>query len=262
MTSKMHKYIACLLLMLAMAGSSFGKAVPGSLTGSELLAKGNEAYGKGKYLEASKAYEQVLALGYESAPIYYNLGNAYYKLDEIPEAILYYEKAYKLSPGDEDIQVNLQFANLKITDKIEAVPEFFVAKWWRGLVMGLSLHTWSVWAVVLFLLGFFALIIYLFARLPVAKRTAFYLGIFLLVAGLSALVLASAQQSYIEDTRHAIVFSGTVNVQSAPGDKQKTLFVIHEGTKVQIGQREQDWIRIVLPNGNVGWIEAAAVREI
>jgi tetratricopeptide (TPR) repeat protein len=227
-----------------------------------LLTKGNAAYAKGQFQEAANAYQQLISQGHQSAGVYYNLGNAHYRLEQIPEAILNYEKAHKLAPGDEDIQVNLRFANQKITDKIEAVPEFFLFKWWKGLVMAFSLQTWAVMAAVLCFLGFVLLVIYLFSRTPVLKKGAFYAGSLLLLVALFSLLIANRQYIYLNNNQQAIVFNGTVNVKSAPGGQQKTLFVIHEGTKVQIGQRENDWIKIVLPNGNIGWIESAAVKEI
>lgn len=234
----------------------------GAKGAQNLLNKANEAYGKGQFDEASKAYQQLIAEGYQSSALYYNLGNAHYRLNEIPDAILNYEKAYKLAPGDEDIQVNLRFANQKITDKIEAVPEFFLVKWWRGLVMSISLQAWSVLAAVLFFLGFLLLIVYLFSKITIIKKSTFYAGLVLLLMALFSLLVASWQDSYLNNNQHAIVFNGTVNVKSAPGGQQKTLFVIHEGTKVKIAQREDNWVRIVLPNGNIGWMEAAALREI
>ncbi|TDQ07094.1 tetratricopeptide repeat protein [Pedobacter metabolipauper] len=234
----------------------------GKETQEELFSKGNAHYAKGHYTEAVQAYQQVLDSGYRSAAIYFNLGNAHYKEDEIALAILNYERAYKLAPGDEDIAVNLQFANLKITDKIEAVPEFFLSKWGRSALLFFSLKTLSVWSILLSITGFLLLVVYLFSVSYALKKVSFYSGVAALVFAILAIVFSYMQQGYFDSHQQAIVFNGTVNVKSAPADHQKTLFVIHEGTKVKISKRDAGWIRVELPNGNTGWIESASAQEI
>nr|WP_068892667.1 tetratricopeptide repeat protein [Pedobacter panaciterrae] len=227
-----------------------------------LFAKGNSQYVKAQYKEAVQSYQEVLKSGYKSAELYFNMGNAYYKMGEMAPAILYYEKAYKITPGDQEIHLNLQLANLKIADKIEVVPEFFLTKWWNSFVLFFSAQTLSVFAVIFLLSGFALLIIYLFAISVSIKKPAFYAGISLIVLGLLSVFVGSAQNGYLNNSSQAIVFNGTVNVKSGPDEKLKTLFVIHEGTKVTIKQNDDNWIKVELPNGNIGWIESVAVKEI
>lgn len=227
-----------------------------------LLTKGNEAYAKNKFQEAAGAYQQVLDAGYQSAAVYFNLGNASYKLGEIPEAILNYEKALKLSPGDADIQLNLQLANLKITDRIEAVPDFFLTKWWKAFIYFFSLSTLSVFTVVCFIAGFILLIAYLFLVAVWPKKLAFYAGVVALSLGLIFLIMSGMQSHYLNVSQQGIVFSGAADVKGGPGVKQKTLFVIHEGTKVTMQEQEGDWIKVVLSNGNSGWIKFSDIKEI
>lgn len=226
------------------------------------FSKGNDYYAKAKYEEALKAYQQIINQGYESAEVYFNLGNTNYKLGDFPSAILNYEKAAKLSPGDEAVSINLQLANLKITDKIEAVPELFLSTWWKNFMLIFSAQEWSAIGVVLLILGFLLLIVYLFAIVLPVKKYAFYIGICLAVAGVFSVVISGLQQNYFKNNLNAIVFAGTLNVKSGPDDREKTVFVIHEGTKVEIKTRDKDWIEVELPNGNTGWINASAVKEI
>lgn len=227
-----------------------------------LLKQGNDAYAKNQFAEAASAYQQILDAGYQSATVYYNLGNANYKLGEISPAILNYEKALKLNPGDADIRLNLQFANLKITDKIEVVPEFFLTKWWKAFIYSLSLDLLSVLTVVCFIAGFMLLIAYLFLITAWPKRVAFYTGIGLLSLGLIFLIMAGTQHHYLNASKQGIVFAGASDVKSGPDTKQKTLFVIHDGTKVTIEDRETEWIKVKLENGNGGWIKSSAIKEI
>ena len=263
MTSKtmrnLLKYILCAWLLLF--------AVPCFVLAKEidpeaLLKQGNEAYAKDQYGQAASVYQQVLNAGYQSAAVYFNLGNAHYKLAELPEAILNYERALKLSPGDADIQLNIQLANLKITDRIEAVPEFFLTRWWKEFVRFIPLSALSVFIVICAIAGFILLIAYLYLTKVWPKKMAFYSGVVLLSLALFFLIIAGVQSHDLNSGQGGIVFSGAADVKSGPDDKQKTLFVIHEGTKVAIREQDGDWIKIALVNGNGGWIKLADIKKI
>lgn len=253
----MHKYgfYFCLLILLPLVS-------PGSQKAEDLFLKGNEDYAKAKYEAAIIAYQKILDDGYESASVYFNMGNANYKLDNIPSAILSYEKALKLSPGDDDIRINLQLANLKITDKVDAVPQFFLVTWWYNFLLWFSVSEWSAIGITLITLGFLLLVVYLFSETLVVKKSAFYIGLCLSIAGVFSIVVSGLQEAHFNNNAGAIIFAGTVNVKSAPRADQKTLFVIHEGTKVIIKARDKDWVQAELANGNIGWIQSADLKEI
>jgi tetratricopeptide (TPR) repeat protein len=125
----------------------------------QLFEKGNSAYAKAQYKQALADYQQILNAGYQSAALYFNMGNASYKDGEVTTAIWYYEKAHKLSPGDEDINFNIRFANLKTTDKVDEPQEFFLTKWWRGFILSASLNALSLTSILLVLFGSVLLII-------------------------------------------------------------------------------------------------------
>lgn len=253
------KYNLCAVLVLFVLPFC---ASAKEINAEALFKQGNEAYAKNQYKEAAAAYQQLLDAGYQSEAIYFNLGNANYKLAEIPEAILNYEKALKLNPGDADIQLNLQLANLKITDRMEAVPEFFLTKWWKAFIYFFSLSTLSVITIVCFIAGFVLLIAYLFLIAIWPKKLAFYAGVTVLSLGLVFLMMSAVQAHYLNVSQQGIVFAGAADVKSGPGAKQKTLFVIHEGTKVTIQERDADWIKVALANGNSGWIKLLDISEI
>jgi tetratricopeptide (TPR) repeat protein len=224
--------------------------------------KGNQQYAKGQYNEALKSYQKVLDAGYESAAVYFNMGNANYKNGDIAPALLYYEKAHKLSPGDEDINFNIRLVNLKTTDKIDPTPELFLAQWWRGFILMCSAKALAVWSIVIVLLASGMLILYLFTRSVIIKKTAFFSAIILFFVGLTAMFIGNRQENYFDNHHQAIIFSGSVLVKSAPGDNGKTLFVLHEGTKVDVLENQKSSIKIKLANGNVGWIGVADVKDI
>jgi tetratricopeptide (TPR) repeat protein len=227
-----------------------------------LFKKGNEQYAKAQYQQAAQTYQRVLKSGFTSAALYFNLGNAYYKTEDLPSAVLYYEKAHKLAPADQDININIQFCNLKLADKIEQQPEFFVSRWWHSLILIVSADQFAVLSVVLLLAGFILLIVYLFANLVAVKKASFYTGLGTIFIGLICIFLANQQVNYFETHHQAIIFSSSVTVKGSPNSNGKPLFVMHEGTKVAIVQQNGNWIEIELPNGNAGWITTQDVKDI
>lgn len=227
-----------------------------------LFKKGNDLYQKSKYKDAAAAYQKMVDDGYHSSALYFNLGNAYYKTGDIAPALLYYEKARKLSPGDEDIRVNIQFANSKTADKIEEPGEFFISKWWHGFILAFPADTLAVLSVLLFLAASGLLILYRFTGSVGIKKASFYSAIVLLILGMGAVFIAGRQARYFEAHHEAIIFTPSVTVKSAPVDSSKVVFVLHEGTKVNILESNSKWVKIRLANGNEGWIGSGDAKEI
>ncbi|MFP5079537.1 SH3 domain-containing protein [Pedobacter sp. JCM 36344] len=254
----MHRRNLILLIALLTLPFCSNAAEPVDL----LFAKANREYTQKNYEAAANTYQQVLAAGVKTAAVYYNLGNAHYRLNSIAAAILNYERAHRLSPNDKDINANLAFANSKLTDKMEVVPELFLKRWWTSFLLLLTVQNWSVLAVVFLLLGFAGVIIYLFSHEYEWKRLSFYSGFLLIFVGICFIAFASAEDNYLQTQKEAVVFNGKVNVKSAASAKQKTLIVIHEGTKVRIIELKEDWLKVELPNGNIGWVESGALQLI
>jgi tetratricopeptide (TPR) repeat protein len=253
----MMKRITYLIVLLALPFAGFAND-----EANMLFAKANGQYAKANYKDAVQSYQNILKGGYQSATVYFNLGNSYYKLGDIPSAILYYEKAHRLNPGDEDINTNIQIANLKTTDKIEATPDFFLTKWWEAFVLCCPVSTLGWLSILLFIAGCAVLIVYLYAATVGLKRAAFYTAIGLLFFGLVTIFMAANQVHYFASHRQAIVFNNSVTVKSEPGQGAKALFVIHEGTKVDVLENNNTWLRVKLLNGNEGWIQLNDVKDI
>jgi len=257
MKYSMLKRLFYLLVFVVVPSLSFGND-----GAAALFKKANNLYAKARYKDALSTYQQVIDGGYQPAAIYFNMGNAEFKMGDIPSALLYYEKAHKLSPGDEDINFNLRYVNSKTTDKIDAVPEFFLSRWWQTFILSFSAKVLSVWSIIFVLLGSGSLMLYFFANSVAVKKGSFYSSITLFFLGVLSVFMANRQLSYFDDHKQAIVFSNSVNVKSGPVDKSGTLFIIHEGTKVNIMDNNNGWMKVSLANGNEGWIKATDVKEI
>lgn len=226
------------------------------------LELGNKVYNEGLYDSALVYYQEITDNGLESAALYYNMGNAYFKNNKLPDAILYFEKARKLAPNDEDILYNLGIANTMIVDKIEKVPELFYKQWWNYFYNMFDANTWSVisiicWIVLLIFIGMFIL-----SNSRGMKKTAFYLGLLILFFTIATFGLASQKYYYTKEQKEAIIFTPTITAKSSPTLNAVDLFVVHEGTKISILDSVQDWIKIKIPDGSIGWLPSDSVKEI
>jgi tetratricopeptide (TPR) repeat protein len=226
-----------------------------------LIAQANKFYSEGLYNDAVADYEQVLDEGLESWELLYNLGNTYFKLDDMASSIYYYEKALKLEPDNEDLIFNLKIANNKIAEKIEALPEFFLIKWWKALSSSLSINNWTIITIVFFALFLFAGVFFFTSRSSGIKRLSFWTGLLVFVFFVLSFVISSKTYQQRLSQSEAIVFSPTVTIKSSPIKNSVDLFVIHEGAKVTITDEVDDWYEIRIANGSVGWLPANAVKR-
>ncbi len=251
----MKKYILFFFVCL-FASISFAQS------GDALMQQGNHLYSKKEYEKAIEVYQKVLAQKQTSAALYYNMGNSYYRLANYPSAILYYEKAQKLAPNDEDITTNLKIANLKIKDKIETVPELFFIRWWKALINLFTIDVWAYIGISFVFLFFFSLIFFSLSRSYTFRKTSFF-GMFLsIIIAVVTLGFAYIQYQNNRSNDEAIVFTASVQVKSAPDETGTAKFVIHEGLKVRIEDKLNSWIKIKIPNGDNGWISLNDVKII
>lgn len=227
-----------------------------------LLAEANKSYSEDNFEQAIELYNKVIETGTESAGVYYNLGNAYFKMNDMPSAILNYEKAKKLNPNDEDILFNLEIANSQIVDKIENVPEIFYLRWWKNLLYAFTVDQWAIISLVFFSLIFVMLLFFLLTNIYWIKKTAFWLGIIFIVISGTTLMLANQKYKTFTQDHQAIVFTPTLTVKSSPTETGIDLFVIHEGTKVQITDHVGEWYEVKIANGSVGWIKEYDLKKI
>ena len=222
----------------------------------------DDEYAKGNYQQAIKDYQEILKTGV-SSEIYYNLGNAYYRTDNITQALLAYERALQLSPGDNDIRFNLQYARSKTIDKITPETEMFFVTWYNSLVNFTSVDRWANTAIVSIVMALLLILVFLFAPQMWARKSGFYGSAVFLLLFVFANLFAFQQKHELETKQGAIVIAPTVNVKKTPAASGTDVFVIHEGTRVDITDRGiKQWRGIKLADGREGWLKTSQIEEI
>jgi tetratricopeptide (TPR) repeat protein len=228
----------------------------------ELMKSANKFYQEGNYQLALESYKQILGQGYESGALYYNLGNSYFKNGKLGYAIYNYEKGLKLLPNDEDLSYNLRIANSRSVDKITELPKLFIVSWWEGLVTSLSITGWSFIVLIVFWILLASIGIYLMSRKITLQRISFlgasiFLALFLIVS-----ILLFARANREAATNYGILLEPTYTVKLSPDLKSNDAFVIHEGIKFVIEDHVNDWSKIRLIDGKVGWVQKNAFGQI
>lgn len=233
-----------------------------SYAGAITKANADSAYARQQYQQAIKDYEELLHDGV-SAELYYNLGNAYYRTDNITRAVLNYERALLLSPGDGDIRFNLQMARSKTIDKITPESEMFFVTWYHALVNIMSVDGWARTALVSFALAIVLALAYLFSARIWVRKVGFFGGLAFIAVFILANLFAYQQRQELVNRTGAIIISSAVPVKSTPSKSGTDLFILHEGTKVEITDGTmRGWKEIRVADGKEGWIETSKIEII
>ncbi|MDR3188386.1 MAG: tetratricopeptide repeat protein [Prevotellaceae bacterium] len=222
----------------------------------------NALYAEGKYDEASGAYVQLEKSGKVNPALFYNAGNAFYKQGEIAKAILYYERALRLAPDDEDIRYNLELANLQTVDKIEPIPQFFVVTWIQSFCNIFDVDTWGIFGVALFAATLMLALVVLFGRTSRRKKVSFAFAVACLSMSLVATGVAMREKRHLSSHIEAIVYAPVTSVKASPDAGGVDLFVLHEGTKVERLETIGSWEKIKTADGNQGWLPTTAIENI
>ncbi len=227
------------------------------------FADANELYKKENFEAAATKYEFIHDnLKVESAELYFNLGNCYYKLDKIAPAIYNFEKALLFNPNDETIKTNLEFAQKKGIDDIKVVPEVGFTKAIYAFINTWHYDSWAWAAVIMSLLFLLTFLGYYFGNTTLIKRM-FFTSMFVFLVGIIITVSAAFLQKQNDSkTKPAIVFSSAVNVKAEPKNTSDDVLVLHEGTKVFVLETLDNWKKIQLTDKTQGWIEKDAIKEL
>lgn len=249
-------------LVGVVAGAGWGAGL-GAQSPDSLFQSGNAAYQDGRFDEARTTYESVLDAGYGSGALYYNLGNAYFKLGDLGRAVLSYERARRLEPGDEDVRANLELANSLLADEITPLPAFLPARVLRWLVEFLPRSLVVLLSVSGYVLAGLFGAAWIMVRAPALRRSVGWVAG---IAGLAAVLFGAnlAARAWLAGREtQAVILADEVDVYSAPSEERSLqLFTIHEGTKVRIDQQSGEWAEIVLLDGQVGWVRTDAFETI
>ena len=218
------------------------------------------SYEQKDYAQALIHYNKIQDLGLYSSDLYYNIGNCYYKLKQNAEAVLYYEKALKLKPSDEDALFNLKLVQLQLVDKLAEVPQVFYQKWADSIKNKLTIDQWAKFGLIFLFLFCSLFIIFLFIKTYNLKKRSFTVSMFSLLVAVSSLSLAYYSHKTLKV--EAILMQANAYIKSAPSNKSEDLFILHEGTKVQVIEIFNDWTKIKLSDGMIGWLENKAIEKI
>ncbi len=247
-----------ILLAVISLTSYFSPLTSNAVTKSEA----DSAYVQERYQQAAKDYEALLKQGV-SADLYYNLGNCYYRMDQMTQAVLNYERALLLSPGDKDIRFNLQMARSKTIDKITPESEMFFVTWYRSLVNVMSVDGWARTALVALIVAIVLALFYLFSDRIWLRKIGFFGGIIALLLFLVGNLFAWQQKSNLTQRTGAIIIKSAVNVKSTPSKNGTDLYILHEGTKVTVTDSSmREWRKIRVADGKEGWLEVSEIEVI
>ena len=222
----------------------------------------DDEYKKGNYQQAIRDYEELLKKG-PSVELYYNLGNAYYRTDNITRAVLNYERALLLSPGDEDIRFNLQMARSKTIDKITPKSEMFFVTWYKSLVNFTSIDGWANTAIISIAIALLLILCYLFGKKILIRKAGFYGAIFFVVLFISSNIFAYEQRRILTRRTGAIITAASAPLKKTPVANSEYNTIIHEGSRVEIiDDTMKDWKLVELEDGREGWIQSSQMERI
>ncbi|MBQ5875581.1 MAG: tetratricopeptide repeat protein [Alistipes sp.] len=238
------------------------EAIPSSNNPDELWQIANTAYNAGNYAQAEECYTRIVEQGLHSAALYYNLANAHFKQDELGKAMLYYNRALRLRPNDEDIRHNLEYAEQSTKDSIEEIPEFFLKTWIKSLRGALSYTAWSILSLLMLVAALVCGLLYLLAQRLSLRKIGFYLMAVTALLFVVTTAFAWSERNMLVERSEAIIMNSAVSIKSSPDRSATELFVLHEGTKVTIGETIDGWAEVRIADGRKGWIEQERIERI
>lgn len=250
----MRKILISLLMLFVLANVVSAVVVS--------FEEANQLYAEKKYSAAAELYETIITEEGVAPELYYNLGNAYFKSNELAKAILNYERAVRISPRYADAKFNLEFANQKVIDNIELIDTFFLKKWITTLMKTMTSNGWFYTAAIFFVIALIAFMIFIFGHSRFIRKSFFYIGLIGILLSITTIVFSGIRGTQMVNHNEAIVMSGVIVIKGAPDKSGTDLYQLHEGSKITIIGSLGDWYEVRLGNGNVGWVENKLVEKI
>ncbi len=229
---------------------------------AEMKCQADSLYSKEDFAKAAELYTEV-ANQVQSSDVCYNLGCCYYRMDDMAHAVLWFERAALLSPGDKDIRFNLELARSKTIDRITPRHEMFFVSLFRSMTRMFSLSQWTVVCISLFVLALLAFALFLYSSKYTLRQTGFYAAVSLMLLVVLGNVCAYQQRRFERERSSAIITATSVTVRSTPSASGNELFVLHEGTRVEIRDNSmKEWCEVQIADGKVGWLERRDMEVI
>lgn len=225
-------------------------------------AEANELYASGNYEEALKIYHTLETTEGVGAELYYNIGNCYFKSDKLANAILYFNRALRLEPSNDDIKHNLQIANTLTTSKIKEVPVFFLNRWYASATTLMNSNTWTTLTLLFFALCVAMVVVFVLSRSSSYRKVTFSLAVATLMLALFAYSAAVHRKNIVNSETEAIIMNNAVAVKSSPDSSGKDIFILNQGVKVDILEKLSGWRRISVSSGDSGWVKTENMEVI
>jgi tetratricopeptide (TPR) repeat protein len=230
------------------ANTSFGKAY--------------DLYLNNNFEEANTLFLTLVEEGYVSHALYYNLACSYFKIEDFANAMLWFERAKRLNPSDEDTDFNINVTKFKLTDRIEAVPEVFFIRWFKSFVNLMNERSWAYLSLLFFFFVFLFTSLFLITSSYKFRKYSFYLSFIFLLFFITSIFASFSQKSYQNRSDEAIVMTERIEVKSSPDEASSDLFIIHSGVKLKILDNIGEWVEVKIPNGDKGWIRKIHLQII
>lgn len=227
-----------------------------------LFSAANKFYQQENYEKALENYQQIEKQQLESAELFFNMANIYYKTNQVAPSVYYYEKALQLSPNDQDIKFNLEFANAMVLDNIDPLPKSLGQKFMDLIVLRVTYETWAKISVSLAFVFAILFLLYHFSYSTVKKRIYFVTSILTVILVTTFLFFTYRNKHFVDNNIQAIIFSAQADVKSAPTGSSDVYFELHEGTKVLVLETLDNWKKIKIADGKMGWISASDLKEL
>ena len=249
------KRVNLLLLVILISSELFAQDV------AALFEQGNAAYNGGNYALAVEKYEAILAQKQHSAALYFNLGNTHYRLGNVAESVYYFEQAKKMQPLDKAIRNNADFASNMTLDAIEELPQTQLEALQQNILVSFSLNQWAKIVLYFVWMTFVFFVFYRFSQKIQFKRLFFVLGCIFLLVTIVSFALTQIKQKEEKQIK-AVVFNQEIEIWAEPNKRADILFLLHEGTTLEVLSELEGWSKIKLANGSEGWVENTAIKTL
>lgn len=233
-----------------------------TISANDIFEAANEKYQAGDFDAAIQQYEQLIAEGYLVAELHYNLGSAYFRKNDLTNAVLHFEKAAVLNPGDSNTEYNLELVKSKLPDQFEVIPDFFMSRWRNSLQDLFRPNTWGILGLLLLWTGIAGLIVWFKGNSRELRKQGFTAGILLLIVSLLPFFLGFGAAKKRANSQRAVVMVSETPLKSAPDELSEEVLLLHGGTTLSILDQIGDWKKIRLSNGEEGWLETTSLEVI